>query len=59
MSLVSSTRVRRADHVDVGQVGIVGRDVALQLAHNRVMRLGGVGERIGRVCLWHMTNYAY
>jgi hypothetical protein len=24
-----------------------------------VMRLGGVGERIGRVCLWHATNYAY
>jgi hypothetical protein len=59
MTLVSSARVRRADHVDVGQVGIVGRDVALQLAHNRVMWLSGVGERIGRVCLRHATNYAY
>ena len=58
MALVDSTRVRHAQHVDIGQVGIVGRDVALQLAHNRVMRLIWVGERIGRMCLSHARNYA-
>jgi len=58
MALVDSARVRRAQYVDVGHVGIVGRDVALQLAHNGVMRLSWVGERIGRVCLRHATNYA-
>lgn len=59
MALVSSTRVRRADHVDVGQVWIVGRDVTLQLADDRVMWLSGVGERVRRVCLRHAANYAY
>ena len=59
MALVSSARVRRTDHVDISQVWIVGRNVALQLADDRVMWLSGVGERIGRPCLRHATNYAY
>lgn len=58
MGLVDPTGVRHAQHVDVGQVGIVRRDVAFQLAHKRVMRLIWVGERIGRACLWHAINYA-
>jgi hypothetical protein len=58
MALVSLTRVRRADHVDVGHVGMVGLDVALQLVQKRPMRLSGVGKRFGCVCLWHASNYA-
>jgi hypothetical protein len=58
MALVSSTRVRRAHHVDVGHVGIVSLNVALQLAQKRVMRLSWIGERLRCVCLWHTTNYA-
>lgn len=58
MALVSSTRVRRAQHVDIGHVGIVGLNVALQLVHHRVMRLSWVGERVRRVCVWHTSDYA-
>jgi hypothetical protein len=58
MALVSLTCVRRAEHVDVGHVGIVGLDVALQLVKKRAMRLSGVGEGFGCLCLWHASNYA-
>jgi hypothetical protein len=58
MALVGLTGVRRADHVDVGHVGIVGLDVALQLVQKRAVRLIWVGERFRRVCLWHATDYA-
>jgi len=58
MAPVSMTRVRRTHHVDVGHVGIVGLDVALQLTQKRVMRLSWVGERLRCVCLRHTTNYA-
>jgi hypothetical protein len=56
--LVSLARVRRAHHVDVGQVGIVRLDVSLQLLHKRAMRLSGVGQRLRCVSLRHTTNYA-
>ena len=56
--VVSLTRVRRAQHVNVGQVGIVRLDVSLQLVDKRAMRLSGVGQRLRRVCLRHPTNYA-
>ena len=56
--VVSLTRVRRAQHVNVGQVGIVRLDVSLQLVDKRAMWLSGVGQRLGRVCLRHATNYA-
>ena len=58
MAGVSMTRVRRAYHVDVGHVGIVSLDVALQLVEKRAMRLSGVGERLRSVCLRHIENYA-
>jgi hypothetical protein len=55
---VSLTRVRSAYHVDVGYVGIMGLDVALQLADERAMRLGRIGERLGCMCSGHTTDYA-
>jgi len=55
---VSLTRVRRAQHVNVGQVGIVRLNVSLQLVDKRAMWLSGVGQRLGCVCLRHATNYA-
>jgi hypothetical protein len=58
MALVSLTRVRRAHHVDVGHVGIVGFDVALQLVEKGAMRLSWVGKRFGFACLRHTENYA-
>lgn len=58
MALVGTTRVRHAHHVDIGHVGIVGFDVALQLADKRAMRLSRVGERLGCACSRHTTNYA-
>ena len=58
MDLVGLTGVRRADHVDVGHVGIVGLDVALQFVEKRAMRLGWVGERLRSACLRHPENYA-
>jgi hypothetical protein len=56
--LVGLTRVRRAQHVDVGHVGIMGLDVALQLADERAMRLIGVGEGLRCAGSRHATNYA-
>lgn len=56
--VVSLTGVRRAQHVNVGQVGIVRLDVSLQLVDERAMRLSGVGQRLRRMCLGHATNYA-
>jgi hypothetical protein len=58
MTLVGLTRVRRAQHVDVGDVGIVGLDVAFQLMDKRAMRLRRVGERLRSMCLRHTENYA-
>jgi|HubBroStandDraft_3_1064219.scaffolds.fasta_scaffold01446_5 hypothetical protein len=57
MGLVSLTRVGRAHHVYVGDPGIVGLDVALQLVQECLMRLSWVGERFGCTCLWHAANY--
>jgi hypothetical protein len=56
--VVSLTGVRCAQHVNVGQVGIVRLNVSLQLVDKRAMRLSGVGQRLRRVCLGHPTNYA-
>ena len=56
--VVSLTGVRCAQHVNVGQVGIVRLDVSLQLVDKRAMRLSRVGQRLRRVCLGHPTNYA-
>ena len=53
MGRVGPSGIGRAQHIDIGQIGIVRLDVALQLAHKRVMWLGGVGERLGRMCWWH------
>jgi hypothetical protein len=57
MALVGATGVGCAHHRDVGQVGILGRYVTLQLLHKRVMRLSRVGQRLGYVCR-HAGNYA-
>ena len=51
MALVNLTRVGYINHVDVGHIGIVGLDVALQLVQQRAMRLSRVGERFGLACL--------
>ena len=58
MGLVSLPCVRRAQHVDVGYVGIMRLDIALQLADKRAMRLSWVGERLRCMCSRHTTNYA-
>ena len=58
MARVRLTRVRRADNVDVGRVGIVCLDVALQFVQKCAMRLGRVGERLRFACLCHAENYA-
>ena len=45
-------------HADVGHIGILGLDVALQFVQQRAMRLSGVGERLGFVCSRRMESYA-
>ena len=57
VGLVGLTRVGRAQHVDVGPVGIVGLDVAFQLVYECFVRLSWVGERLRGVCLRHTTKY--
>jgi hypothetical protein len=58
MTLVGLAGVRRTHHIDVGHVGIVRLDIALQLVDKRAVRLFWVGERLGSVCLRHIANYA-
>lgn len=58
MTLVGLAGVRCTHHIDVGHVGIVGLDIALQLVDKCAMRLFWVGERLGSACLRHIANYA-
>ena len=57
VGLVGLTRVGRAQHVDVGPVGIVGFDVAFKFVYQRLMRLSWVGKRLRGVCLGHTAQY--
>jgi predicted NAD/FAD-binding protein len=58
VGLVGLPRVRRAHHIDVVGVGLVGLDVALELMDERAVWLFGIGERLGSVGLRHTANYA-
>ena len=57
MALIGLTGVGRAQHVDIGPVGMVRLDVAFQFGYQCLMRLSWVGERLRGVCLGHTANY--